>query len=54
LDHMTPISRGGEHTTDNLQWLCETCNLKKGTRTDEEYRAILDNPEDPFPNYTTP
>ncbi len=29
VDHVTPWSKGGETTLDNLQTLCETCNLGK-------------------------
>lgn len=32
IDHILPISRGGLSTQDNLQTLCETCNLGKGNR----------------------
>ena len=41
IDHVTPLSRGGEHDISNLQLLCKSCNSKKGAKTDEEYRAIL-------------
>ncbi len=32
LDHIVPISRGGEHTYRNTQLLCRRCNLNKGAR----------------------
>ena len=41
LDHIVPRSRGGAHTDSNLQLLCQACNSKKGTRTQEEFLAIL-------------
>jgi 5-methylcytosine-specific restriction endonuclease McrA len=31
-DHITPESKGGPTTLENLQTLCQTCNLKKGAR----------------------
>lgn len=33
LDHIIPISRGGEHSYANTQTTCATCNLSKGART---------------------
>lgn len=32
VDHISPVSRGGKSTMDNLQTLCEDCNLGKGNR----------------------
>jgi 5-methylcytosine-specific restriction endonuclease McrA len=36
IDHVTPISRGGEDTWENLVCACVRCNNKKGDRTPEE------------------
>ena len=36
IDHITPISRGGEDTWENLACACVRCNNKKGDRTPEE------------------
>ncbi len=32
LDHIKPVSKGGEHKIGNVQWLCKVCNLKKGNK----------------------
>lgn len=37
LDHVIPLSRGGSHTPDNVEWACATCNLRKGSKTLEEF-----------------
>ncbi|MCQ8831765.1 HNH endonuclease [Streptomyces malaysiensis] len=29
VDHIIPLSQGGEHTADNVQPLCSTCNKSK-------------------------
>lgn len=30
-DHVLPVAHGGETTMENLQTLCSSCNLSKGT-----------------------
>ena len=30
IDHFIPLSRGGDNTLENVQWLCGDCNKKKG------------------------
>ena len=32
VDHVVAFSKGGDSHPDNLQTLCRTCNLKKGTK----------------------
>jgi 5-methylcytosine-specific restriction endonuclease McrA len=40
-DHKTPIARGGLDDFDNVIPACGPCNSSKGTRTFEEYIAVL-------------
>ncbi|MCG0748025.1 HNH endonuclease [Lactiplantibacillus plantarum] len=37
VDHMTPVSRGGESTLDNLVTACRHCNRQKRDKTVAEY-----------------
>lgn len=41
LDHVVPLSRGGDHSRANVRVACGTCNIAKGTLTEDEFRAIL-------------
>lgn len=41
-EHKTPLSRGGLHDYRNVVLSCATCNLRKGNKTEEEYREFLD------------
>jgi hypothetical protein len=37
LDHILPVSRGGDHALDNLTVACAACNMSKGAMTPEEW-----------------
>lgn len=39
LEHCTPLSRQGKHCATNVVLSCVPCNLKKGTKTAEEFAA---------------
>lgn len=39
MDHIMPLSRGGDHAPSNCRCLCRKCNMDKGALTDKEWRA---------------
>lgn len=39
-EHMTPVSRGGGNSRENITLSCEACNRRKGTLTVEEFRIV--------------
>lgn len=41
LDHVTPRSKGGKHSWDNVVIACEQCNSRKGDRTPQQAGMIL-------------
>lgn len=41
IDHVIPLSRGGESTLDNLVTSCAACNRRKHDKTPEEARMTL-------------
>ena len=36
VDHILPVSKGGQTTPENLRTLCQDCNLGKGDKYDED------------------
>ena len=42
LDHILPLSRGGQHSVSNVHWVCPKCNLSKGNKTEEEWFDIME------------
>jgi hypothetical protein len=40
IDHVVPESWGGRTVLSNLQVLCRTCNLRKGSRSAKDYRRV--------------
>ena len=41
IDHLTPVSRGGDNQRWNLVYACRSCNSRKGAKTFEEYMEIV-------------
>jgi 5-methylcytosine-specific restriction endonuclease McrA len=41
IDHRTPLVRGGSNLIENILPACRRCNRRKGTMTEEEFRALL-------------
>lgn len=41
LEHLTPISRGGRHDLDNIDFAHRTRNSKKGAKTLDEFREWM-------------
>lgn len=44
IDHVTPVSRGGRNTLDNLVTACAECNSRKHDRSPDEAGMILHPP----------
>ena len=41
VDHRLPLSRGGRNVIANVLPACKSCNSRKHTRTEKEFRALL-------------
>lgn len=41
LDHRVPLTKGGAHDLSNLVAACKSCNSRKRTRDELEFRAEL-------------
>jgi 5-methylcytosine-specific restriction endonuclease McrA len=41
VEHILPLSKGGTHTEDNVDLACLSCNIRKGNKTEEEYKQYL-------------
>jgi 5-methylcytosine-specific restriction endonuclease McrA len=41
IDHVTPLSRGGSHTKDNVVASCKSCNYAKGVKLYWEWDGEL-------------
>ena len=51
-DHRIPLARGGYNSIDNIVPACSSCNLRKCTLTEAEFRARLAAEKDQPPRYT--
>lgn len=40
VDHIHPVSRGGQHLMENLQWVHKDVNRMKGSMTTDEFVAM--------------
>jgi hypothetical protein len=40
LEHILPRSRGGEDITDNVVWVCQSCNSGKGQKRLYEWKGL--------------
>lgn len=50
VDHVIPRCRGGRHTWDNVVTCCRTCNHRKGSKSVQEARMVLNAvPHEPRP-----
>jgi 5-methylcytosine-specific restriction endonuclease McrA len=43
IEHLTPLSRGGDNQNYNLVYSCQSCNSKKRSKTLEEFAIQTNN-----------
>lgn len=43
VDHIQPMSRGGEHSLKNIQMICATCNMMKRNLNEDVFLRHLKN-----------
>ena len=48
LEHFIPRSKGGCHDTGNTNLACKNCNKTKGDLSDNDFRRILETPDEFF------
>lgn len=41
IDHITPLSKGGTDTLDNIRTLCRKCNMAKSDMLDGEWEHLI-------------
>lgn len=41
VDHIVPLSQGGNDAFNNLTWSCSKCNIRKGTMSAENFKDKL-------------
>lgn len=43
IEHLTPLSRGGEHTFENTVLACRFCNISRGAKSQEDFEEYRKN-----------
>ena len=45
IEHLTPLSRGGEHTFENTVLACRFCNISRGAKSQADFEEYRKNTE---------
>lgn len=45
IEHILPLSRGGRHSECNVDLACSTCNGRKGSKTEKEFKLFIEQME---------